>query len=754
RRKKLIECGTNANCLDNVRANLTLEFFSLNEFSTRSGINVSDNGQFVRALYVYLLRREPNAAGYDQWLSYLNQTGDRVGVVRGFITSDEYRARCFPEAHLLLRLGAGTEHSSNIPDYIALYWRQMQEQAPFFDGISIYAVSDNGTDLTDRLFTNILVEQYELTEMTRKIRTATEGWRQSNTFTDNFIFLRSTPSVANGNFTSWSDDQYWAQVNRNAARMARLAKDAGLKGLFLDPEQYIPGHVPIWWCHEMAPRDFPGHNPDVVCSEGTPGEHLVPIRYHELLRRRGREFMLSILNEYPDITIISTFGHSFAELVGGTVQLHAGFVDGILEAIQIRNARYFHDGIEMYTNSEPEKLYGDVMGRFTGENVDYWGRGWYYAVIKPWQQQYELGALPFWLDRGLPPQPVATPTAPDPAPSPYPDATKTGDVIRRMLNTSDRYTWLYSERTSFFNNRNVPQDIADALCRAKAEAAEQTLRCAPPRPLFDFDGDGKADVGVFRPAEAMWYLSRSQAGFVAEQFGVATDVLVPADYDGDGKTDIAVYRPSNGTWYLQRSRLGFTAYQWGAAGDKVVPGDYDGDGLADIAVFRPSTGMWCIVQSSNNQFRYVTFGLSEDQPVPGDYDGDGKTDMAVWRPSNRMWYVLSSQFGTIKGTLHGEAGDRLVPADYDGDGKTDIAVYRPSNGTWYLLRSQAGSAQVWHGTSTDIPVPADYDGDNRVDLAVFRPSEGQWHIKRSTSGDTSQHFGASSDKPIPSAYGQ
>ncbi|HYP00835.1 MAG TPA: hypothetical protein VER76_11645, partial [Pyrinomonadaceae bacterium] len=47
RRKKLIECGTNANCLDNVRANLTLEFFSLNEFSTRSGINVSDNGQFV-----------------------------------------------------------------------------------------------------------------------------------------------------------------------------------------------------------------------------------------------------------------------------------------------------------------------------------------------------------------------------------------------------------------------------------------------------------------------------------------------------------------------------------------------------------------------------------------------------------------------------------------------------------------------------------------------------------------------------------
>lgn len=752
-RNRIIGCGTDANCLDNVRADITLKYFSLNEFSTRTGINVSDNGQFVRALYVYLLRREPNPDGYNHWLSYLNQTGDRLGVVRAFITSDEYRARCFPEAHLLLRLGAGTEHSSNVPDYIAQHWRRMQEQAPFFDGISIYGASDNGIDLTDRLFTSSRVDEFVLTETTRKIRKATDGWRQSNTFTDNFIFLRSTPpTAAYGNFTSWSDDQFWAQVNRNAARMARLAKDSGLKGLFLDPEQYDPGHVPIWWCQEMAPKDFPGLDPNVVCAEGTDGEPQVPVKYRELLRRRGREFMLSILNEYPDITIISTFGHSFVQFVART-QLHAGFVGGILEAIQDRNARFFHDGIEVYRNVEPEKLYREAMGGFTGSFTEYWGNGWYYAVNKPVQQKYELGALPFWLDRGQPPQPSPTPTGSGPV---YPEATKIGDVIRRMLSTSDRYTWLYSERTSFFDNRNVPQDIADAICRAKAEAAEQTLRCAPPRPFFDFDGDGKADISVFRPTQATWYLSRSRDGFAAEQFGLSTDVLAPADYDGDGKTDIAVWRPSNGTWYLQRSRLGFTAFTWGTDGDKPVPGDYDGDGLADMAVFRPSTGTWYIMQSSNNQYRSTPWGISEDQPVPGDYDGDGKTDVAVWRPSNGTWYVLSSQFGTYKGTLLGNAGDRLVPADYDGDGKTDIAVYRPSNGTWYLLRSQAGATQEHHGASTDIPVPADYDGDNRVDLAVFRLSEGKgyWHIKHSGSGDTTVQFGASGDKPIPNAYDQ
>ncbi len=53
------------------------------------------------------------------------------------------------------------------------------------------------------------------------------------------------------------------------------------------------------------------------------------------------------------------------------------------------------------------------------------------------------------------------------------------------------------------------------------------------------------------------------------QFGFGSDVSVPADYDGDGKADIAVFR--DGTWYLQRSQLGFTGVAFGAAGDKPVP---------------------------------------------------------------------------------------------------------------------------------------------------------------------------------------
>ena len=262
----------------------------------------------------------------------------------------------------------------------------------------------------------------------------------------------------------------------------------------------------------------------------------------------------------------------------------------------------------------------------------------------------------------------------------------------------------------------------------------------------DFDGDGRTDLSVFRPAEGNWYVNRSNAGFTAVQFGASTDTLTPGDYDGDNKTDPAVFR--NGSWFiLKSSDSTFAGNNWGIGSDLPTAGDYDGDGNTDLAVFRPSDGTWYVLKSGGGTL-ITQFGQAGDVPVPGDYDGDSKTDIAVYRSG--AWYLLQSTAGFL-GVSFGIASDNPVPADYDGDNKDDIAVFRPVDGAWYRLNSSNGQfAGVQFGQAGDIPVPGDYDGDGKYDQAVYRA--GSWYLLQSTSGFAAAGFGIGSDKPVPKAY--
>jgi uncharacterized delta-60 repeat protein len=271
---------------------------------------------------------------------------------------------------------------------------------------------------------------------------------------------------------------------------------------------------------------------------------------------------------------------------------------------------------------------------------------------------------------------------------------------------------------------------------------------------FDFDGDGKTDVGIFRPSAAEWWIYRSGSGSVfAAQFGATTDKIVPADFTGDGKTDVAFWRPSTGEWFVVRSEDGtYFAAPFGAASDIPVPADYDGDGKADVAVFRPSDGNWYIRRSSDGVTTAQLFGQNGDQPIPADYDGDGKTDVAIYRPSVSEWWIYRSTAGVIAYSF-GTATDKTVPADYTGDGKADVAFWRPSTGEWVILRSEDTTYySAPFGASSDLPTTGDYDGDGKVDLAVFRPSNGTWFVNRTSGGTSAQQFGANGDQPLSGAF--
>ena len=272
---------------------------------------------------------------------------------------------------------------------------------------------------------------------------------------------------------------------------------------------------------------------------------------------------------------------------------------------------------------------------------------------------------------------------------------------------------------------------------------------------FDFDGDHKTDVSIFRPGPGEWWYSRSSDNqVVAGVFGTTTDIITPGDFTGDGKTDIAFFRPSSGQWFILRSEDNtFLAFPFGANGDVPTPADFDGDGKTDAAVFR--NGIWFISPSGGGSTIITGFGQAGDQPVAADYDGDGKADVGIVRTngSNKEWWIQRSTAGLIA-TVFGQPTDKATPGDFTGDGKADIAFWRPSTGAWFILRSEDLTFLSFpFGATGDVPVPGDYDGDGKFDAAVFRPTGTTFFVNRSGgSGTLIQTFGAATDRPVANAY--
>lgn len=106
--------------------------------------------------------------------------------------------------------------------------------------------------------------------------------------------------------------------------------------------------------------------------------------------------------------------------------------------------------------------------------------------------------------------------------------------------------------TAIFSEPNGNLIVGGGFGKVNGTIQSGLVRLVRTPQRFDYDGDGRADVSVFRPSSGGWYISNSSNNsFFGTQFGQSGDVVAPADFDGDGKTDISVFR--QGFWYRLNS---------------------------------------------------------------------------------------------------------------------------------------------------------------------------------------------------------
>jgi hypothetical protein len=166
---------------------------------------------------------------------------------------------------------------------------QFPVHTPYLDGVAIglqdvQVVDDEGNKATVNFHQIMNPKQRWTRDAVKDQLPYLKEIAKKPNLTESLLIFWITP--VKGARINWDDDKGWANFAENMATVAWLAKEAGLKGLMLDPEEYsAQGGQVAQYIHCYRDPAFP--------------------ETAKLARQRGREVFSRVFKEFPDAIIWS-----------------------------------------------------------------------------------------------------------------------------------------------------------------------------------------------------------------------------------------------------------------------------------------------------------------------------------------------------------------------------------------------------------------------------------------------------------------
>lgn len=270
-------------------------------------------------------------------------------------------------------------------------------------------------------------------------------------FTDNFVIMYAASTM------DWFSDADWECVQSNVRLCAKAARLARCKGVCFDAEPY-------------------GSNPWLY-SRQAQADTKTFAEYAAQARKRGAQFMNQIQAELPNAVVHTFFQLSILSRYGNEPDLAErdrrlgaegygllpAFLNGMLD-VAGPNITITDGNESSYYYTEPlpyyrayQTIHQTCLGLVAPEN-----RAKYRAQMQCAQALYVDYLFDYW-GRGTPARHM----------TPEERAKWWEHNVYYSLATTDEYVWLYSEKMNWWQDKNLPPGMEQALVSAKDKLAKR-----------------------------------------------------------------------------------------------------------------------------------------------------------------------------------------------------------------------------------------------------------------------------------------